>query len=529
MKKIHAEILFFELVVGAFLRFFNLLYFHVLDTDEAIYAQAVLVVTKGYIPYKDVFFAHPPVYLYMAYGVMRVSPSLLSMRSLNVFLGIATIVLVFYVCKLMYSGRTALIASGIYALYPLAIFSNKIAFVDNGLTFFTTLMMLFFVKYVRGKETKYLVLSGIFGGVSLMTKYTALLVLGAIVLFSMFTFFRKKITHLFIFIASASVFPLAVFLLLLFTNVWPFFFVQTIQWQTIRFGTPAIEKFWFFAQILFSLSPLILSAMLATPRNIGDRAWQLMMAWFFVPLVALPFSKVVFLQYSFSLIPPISILVAKGLDNVVPNDFSVSRSTRNVLHFKLIMKKIVPLSGIALAMIYILATFWFLPAFSYGTRWFLVDSVLGNESSAILMQNQMDLGRYVKNLTSSTDMIWTTDASIAFFAERTIVEPNSPYWKFQGFFQDVWGYAWTRDDYRGPIPGYPKGVITLDDILVAWQTEKPKVILFSRASVADQLIWDGIRNAYTTQVGLADYVQSHYHRTTISNFQSTEVWIRNDA
>jgi len=320
-----------------------------------------------------------------------------------------------------------------------------------------------------------------------------------------------------------------VLLLLLFTNVWPFFFTQTIQWQVIRFGTPANEKFWFFAQILFSLSPLILLAMLATPRNVRDRTWQLMMAWFFIPLVTLPLSKVVFLQYSFSLIPPICILVARGLDNVIPSDFSFLKSTRNVSHFKLIRKNFVPISDIALAMIYIFATFWFLPAFSHSTRWFLAESMFGNESSAILMQNQMNLGNYVKNLTSPTDKIWTTDASVAFFAERTIVEPNSTYWKFQGFFQDIWGYAWTIEDYRGPILGYPKGVITIDDILVAWQTEKPKVLLFSRSSVVDQLIWDGIQNADTTQVGLAYYVQSHYNLIMISNFQSTEVWIRNDV
>lgn len=39
MKKQHILILFAELGIGALLRFFNLLYFHALDSDEAIYAR----------------------------------------------------------------------------------------------------------------------------------------------------------------------------------------------------------------------------------------------------------------------------------------------------------------------------------------------------------------------------------------------------------------------------------------------------------------------------------------------------------
>jgi hypothetical protein len=110
-----------------------------------------------------------------------------------------------------------------------------------------------------------------------------------------------------------------------------------------------------------------------------------------------------------------------------------------------------------------------------------------------------------------------------------ILAPNSEYWKFQGFFQDVWGYAWTREDYRGPIPGYPEGLVTLDNIREAWEIEKPKVILFLKTSLVDQFIWDGISNPYTTQEGLAIYVRSHYYSISQSSFEDVEVWVRNDT
>ena len=525
----HTKVLLIELAVGALLRFFNLIYFHTLDTDEAIYAQAVFAVTKGYIPYRDVFFAHPPVYLYLESGVLAASHSLLSLRSFNVLLGLATAVLIYYACRLVYSERTALIACGIYALYPLAIFSNKIAFVDNGLTFFTTLMVVFFLKYLNENKTRYLALSGAFAGVSLMTKYTALLTVGALVLISMFTFLRKKIRHLLIYLSCALVFPFLILLVLLLTNIWPFFYEQTIHWQAIRFGMPPIEKFWFFVIILFSLSPLLIPAMLAIPDNVRDRTWQLFMGLFFIPLATLPFSKVVFLQYSFSLIPPLCILVARGVDRNIATDFALAANIRRVLRFKTIKKRIIHLSDIALPLLYIVMIFWFSTGFSYGVRWFLVDNVIGSSESSTSTQNQMYLGSYIRNLTKPDDKIWTTEAAIAFFAERMIVEPDSQFWKFQGFFQDVWGYSWTRDDYRGPIPGYSEGLINLNDIRTAWQTEQPKIILFFESSLVDQFIWDGIRNAYTEQEGLANYVFTNYHLVKIPEFPSVEVWIRSGA
>lgn len=525
MKKQHVFVLSAELGIGAFLRFFNLLYFHSLDSDEAIYSQVALAMTKGYIPYKDIVFTHPPVYLYMEYPVIWVGPSLLALRSFNVLLGIATTCLIFYTATLIYSKRTALIASGIYAIYPLAIYSNKLALVDNGLTFFTTLMILFFIKYLKERRVKHLVLSGMFAGVSFMTKYTALLVIGGLVLFSMFTFFRKKTLHLLLYIASSLIFPLVIFFWLLLANIWPFFFVQTIQWQIIRFGMPAYEKFWFFIQIVFSLSPLLIPAMLATLRNTSDKTWQLMMTWFFVPLATLPFSKVVFFQYGFSLIPPLCILVARGTDS----NFSFRGNIRKIFHPKSIKKKIVSLTEIILALIYIFMIFWFLTPFPYGARWFLFDSVVGNESSTMLMQSRMDLGNYIKNLTNPNDKIWTSDASIAFLAQRTIVEPDSEYWKFQGFFQDVWGYGWTKDDYRGPIQDHPTGLISIRDVRSAWEAEKPKVIVIIRTSWVDYFIWYGINNPHHSEQGLADYIKSYYYLGNTFPQQQIEVWIRNQG
>lgn len=512
------------LTVGAFLRVFNLLFFHALDSDEAVYTQVVFAMTRGYIPYKNVCFVHPPVYLYIEYLFMLVNPNLWSIRLFNVLLGIATVCIIFCLCKLLYSEKVALIASVIYALYPLAIYSNKLAIVENGLTFFTTLMIYLFAKYLKKSSIKDLYLSGLFAGISFMTKYTAISSIVALVLFATLRFFKKNLKHLFLFIASTIAFPLVIFLFLLITGVWPYFFMQTIYWHLIRFGMPFHEKLWFFSQIFVSLLPLFLLALPTIHDNIGEWGCELMMSWFFVPLAVLALSKIIFLHYAFSLMPPISILAARSVDRYIPK-ITLSNFPHQILNLEKLWKAFVVLLTISILIVGLETLF----NLSYGVRWFFVENVVGTKYHETLLQTQMTVGNYINGVTSPGDMIWTTDASIAFFAKRVIVAPNSEHWKFQGFFQDVWGYGWTPDDYRGPISGYPQGLITLRDILTAWENEKPKVIVILRTSWVDYFIWSGINNTYHTEKGLADYIKSHYQIEATFYLQNIEVWIKKDA
>jgi hypothetical protein len=55
------------------------------------------------------------------------------------------------------------------------------------------------------------------------------------------------------------------------------------------------------------------------------------------------------------------------------------------------------------------------------------------------VRTKMEVAEYIRNITKEDDKIWTTEADIAFFAQRLIVTPNSTMWKYQGFYEDVWG------------------------------------------------------------------------------------------
>jgi len=510
----------FIFALGAFFRLLNLQYFHGLDTDEAIYAQIVFAVTRGYTLYSAIGFVHPPVYPVLVYPFVLISPTLLTVRLFNVALSLAIVCLIFYLCKMIYTVKVALLASSIYALYPLVIYSNKLALMETSLTFFITMTFCLFAKYFKEKNLKYLCLSGLCAGVSLMTKYTALLFIVALVFFATIRVFREKIKLLFFFVASAIVFPLMVVFFLLVGGLWPYFFLQAISWQLIRFGMPLSERFYFFSLILASLLPLILIAVLNFRRNLGDWRGEMVMSWFLLPLIMLGFSRIVFLHYGFSLMPPIAILAALSIDRYIPSKFRYQ-----TFNFKYIRKIAVFLLTVILILIVIGR---FVNVF-YGVQWFFVENVVGTQREAEYMQVQMNVSAYIKNVTTVNDKLWSTDASIGFLSQRLLVAPDSKYWRFQGFFQDVWGYGWTPDDYRGPIAGYPTGLFSLQDILKAWEKEDPKVILFIRTSWVDYFIWNGINNTFHKEEGLAEYITSNYHIGSKFFNQTIEVWIKNTS
>jgi len=191
----------------------------------------------------------------------------------------------------------------------------------------------------------------------------------------------------------------------------------------------------------------------------------------------------------------------------------------------------------------------------YGVDSQIAASIFVNDQEKALLEAQIAAGNYIKKYTVPTDKIWTTDAAIAYFSQRVIVTTDSKYWKYQGFFIDIWGYQpsaifqfssgsyrsfidiWgygpTKFDYAGPIKDYPNGTITLSDLRLALENEKPKIIVMVNASQEDYLIWNGIHNPYHSENGLCDFIEGHYHLATdregqILASQGIEFWMLYD-
>jgi hypothetical protein len=121
----------------------------------------------------------------------------------------------------------------------------------------------------------------------------------------------------------------------------------------------------------------------------------------------------------------------------------------------------------------------------------------------------MEVADYIRSITREDDKIWTTEADIAFFARRLIVAPNSTIWRYQGFYEDVWGYMGAS--YVGQFAGYSGGLITLEEIRQDLESEKPKVAIIMKHKLADMLVWNGIDSPTCKEKGLADYVLTHYY------------------
>ena len=513
------------LILAFFLRLVNLLYFHGLESDEALYAQVISALSNGYIPYKDIFVGHPPVYFYLAMPFFMVFPSLYTIRLYNVLLGLVNLFLIFVICRSVYNDKIATIAALVYALYPFAIYSSKLVLVDNAAALFITLSVLVLVEYIRKKKSKNILFCGLFAGLSCMTKFTGISVSIAIFLFILFRLRKVKDTVLYV--LGLIIFPILTLIALLNTGIWEYFYTQTIEWQLIRFGLYPIEKLWFEVQGIAILSPLITFTTLAVVKGKSKVYEELMVFLFLVPLAFILLFKVVFLQYFIILLFPLCVLSARFLDKYFPLNAVVfkKRSFFKIKHSK---KNIVK----AAVLILVVISFYTKLAWIYGGDWFLTLSCVYNTDQHRLLEKQIMVGNYIKNITDKNEKIWSSNAAFSFLSERLIVPPQSEYWKFQGFFPDVWGYQWSTGDYREPIIGHPNGLFRLIDIQRAWEEEKPKLIIIDRNSTVDYFVWSGINNINHVELGLSEYIQKNYRQVTDEEGRNlaiigVDVWERN--
>jgi hypothetical protein len=232
---------------------------------------------------------------------------------------------------------------------------------------------------------------------------------------------------------------------------------------------------------LLCILPLL---MMAIPVMIRRKAREdaVFTVLYVVPFLIICFGGVLLTHYFLMLTPVLCILAARGLDQY----FIESRRCRKINAVVLVMLAI------------------FVVHFCFSSSIFL-----GSAQSEFGVRTKMEVADYVRSITGEDDKIWTTEADIAFFARRLIVAPNSTMWKYQGFYEDVWGYMGTS--YVGQFAGYSGGLITLEEIRQALESEKPKVVIIMENKLVDMLIWNGIDSPTCKEEGLADYILTHYY------------------
>jgi hypothetical protein len=139
-----------------------------------------------YLPY--ILYSNFPLGLEMLYLLGMLIRGDVIPTLLHWLFSVLTILCIYLIAlKFIKSFKVALLSGVIFYTLPVTGWLSNIAYVDLGFTFYTLLSFYFFLLYIFEKENKYLILSGIFCGVSLSIKHS-----GAILFFIYFIFLFLK-------------------------------------------------------------------------------------------------------------------------------------------------------------------------------------------------------------------------------------------------------------------------------------------------------------------------------------------------
>ncbi len=473
---------------GALIRLYSLSLFFSLLADEGIYLQAVFSITRNCAPYKDLFLAHPPLYYFILYPFVLFEPTVWIARFANLLLGIVTIVLTYYLAmEVTQSKKEATLAALVFAFLPYSIYANSLILVDNGLAAFMTATALFFFKYIKRGLRWPIVVAGLIGGLAFCTKLSAPLML---IVFAVYLLVKRPLKDFLAFVTALVIPPTAMMGILYGIGVFDYFYHEVFMLQVIRFFIPLNLRVTHVAIFVGMAFPLILLVYLGVRGRVNVES-LLLLTLFAFPFFVMLIGKTFFFHYPLFGVPPLCVLAAKELHDTI--------EARKVCRC------------LAIALMFIIGV---IVAFQVASYFML--------TSPAQVGFKMEVASYIASITCESDKIWTTEPDLAFYAKRLIVTPESKYWKFQGFYEDVWGYF--GDIHVGKYSGYDGGILRMDEIRMSLEREKPKVVAIMRYKVADRLVWDGISLSNYEEDGIADYVREHYVYDRIIN--DVEIWVR---
>ncbi len=187
MMKRHFYIISIILVLASFFIFFNLDR-HDLQGDEGPYAfrslgyfdylsslkQTTPIQWFGYRPWWSylAFHDHPPLFLLVQHFFFKLfDASVFVARLPSALAGIGSLIAVFFWARYLSGIRVALFSTVALAVNAYFVWTARMGFLESVCVFFLLLGLYFFNKGF-GKDTNFIA-SGIFFGLSLLTKYTA--------------------------------------------------------------------------------------------------------------------------------------------------------------------------------------------------------------------------------------------------------------------------------------------------------------------------------------------------------------------
>jgi len=140
------------------------------------------------------FMPHPPLFFMMGGILLEIfGNELVVMRTLSAFYGILTTILIYLLAREFFKEKIALLSAFLFAIYPIAIYWNRMAFANNQLTILILLAMYSFCKYIHEcrftneKADRWLYVGSLFTGLAIITE-----LFGFFLLISIFIILKKE-------------------------------------------------------------------------------------------------------------------------------------------------------------------------------------------------------------------------------------------------------------------------------------------------------------------------------------------------
>jgi hypothetical protein len=301
--------------LGGFLRIWRLRALG-LNSDEAVYAgQAASIAGEAaYLPYFPIFRAHPLIYqgllsLFYQFGVSEVAGRLLSAA-----FGVGTLLVVYATGSLLYNRRTGLVAMLLLAVMPYHVVVTRQVLLDGTMVFFATTALYLTARYCKGLGERWLIAAGGVLGLAILTKETAVVLVGGIYCFFMLCHsikVRLRLAGLALGLAAALslLFPLCLQLAGASRSGGNYLAYQLFR----RANHPAS---FYLTAVPTTLGVVVLAVItlgLILDRRSLDWREGLLLSWAVVPVVFFTLMPIKGFQYLLPLAPVAAVLAARCL------------------------------------------------------------------------------------------------------------------------------------------------------------------------------------------------------------------------
>lgn len=302
------------LLLGLVLRLVNLNAFG-FNSDEAVYAgqAASLAGNPLFVGEFPIFRAHPLLMPTLLSPLFRSGAPDLRGRVVVALFGVATLFVVYLVGKDLYGPMTGVLAALILAVMPYHLVVSRQLLLDGPAVFWMTLGFWLLIRFVRTNQFEWLAASAATFGLAVLTKETAIVVTGALVLFLLISPevrrpARAVVLALGILIGVSLIFPLAISVAGRSNTGQNY-----LTWQLTRASNHAGT--FYLTTVPAAIGWLVVIAGAVALLYRTNRTWRelLLVLWIGVPFVAFEIYPLKGYQYLLPVAPALALLAARGL------------------------------------------------------------------------------------------------------------------------------------------------------------------------------------------------------------------------